>query len=612
MCGIAGIISSNHNTITQDTLTSMTDAIAHRGPDGEGHWIDEIKCIGLGHRRLSIIDLSHAGNQPMHYLDRYTIIFNGEIYNYLEIKEQLLLQGYVFKSESDTEVLMANYDLKREKCLDDFDGMFALAIWDKKEQTLFCARDRFGEKPFYYYQTDESFYFASEMKALWAVNIPKITNKRMVYNYWHFDSVYNPEDLSETFYENTWLLEPSHYMIIDAKGKILKKQKYWDIDYTYQNNDISINQATKRFFELFYTSIKRRLRSDVPVGSSLSGGLDSSSIVCMIDKAKEKEINQKTFSARFPNFIKDESKYMDMVLDHVHAQGYSCYPNEEGFIDNIENIFFHQEEPIRSSSIYAQYEVMKLAKQNETVVLLDGQGADEILCGYHGLIDSFFYELKAKDKSKYAVELQAYEYVQKSNSINDLSRRLRNNKIKNIFSNTQIDGILGLKARATEIFKQSFNKDFFETGDKKQFNKRYKFGSLNEALYYSTMKGGLQELLRYCDRNSMAHSREVRLPFLSHELVTFLFSLPATFKVQSFTKFLLRNAMKDILPHEITWRKDKIGYETPQNDLLNSENFNNKLKKLLNDNSNSMFSQKQIENITHSDKKFKVLNLINL
>lgn len=612
MCGIAGIVSNNQNTITQDILKSMTNAIAHRGPDGEGHWINDTSHVGLGHRRLSIIDLSDAGNQPMHYLDRYTIVFNGEIYNYLEIREHLLLKGYIFKSESDTEVLMANYDLKREKCLDDFDGMFALAIWDKKEQTLFCARDRFGEKPLYYYYTNESFYFASEMKALWSVNIPKITNKRMLYNYWYFDSIYNPENLSETFYENTWLLEPSHYMIIDVKGKIQKKQKYWDIDYTYQNNDINIEQATEKFNELFYTSIKRRLRSDVPVGSSLSGGLDSSSIVCIIDKIKEKGVKQKTFSARFPNFIKDESKYIDIVLNHINAQGYGCYPDEIGLIDNLEHILYHQEEPIRSSSIYAQYEVMKLAKQNEIIVLLDGQGADEILCGYHGLVDSFFYEMKAKGENQYVTARKTYEDVQQSNSINDLSRRLRNNKIKNVFSNSQIDRLLGLKAKVTEIFKQNIKKDFFKPCHKVQFNKKYKFDTLNEALYYSSMRGGLQELLRYCDRNSMAHSREVRLPFLSHELVSFVFSLPATFKVQGYTKYLLRNAVNDILPKEITWRKDKIGYETPQNNLLNSPIFNNKLSVLLKENPDNILSQNRIDTITNSNMKWKIVTSVKL
>ena len=576
MCGIAGIISNNKNSVSFHTIKTMTDSITHRGPDGDGHWIDENNNVVLGHRRLSIIDLSSAGSQPMHYSDRYTITFNGEIYNYLEIKDYLLQKGYKFKSESDTEVLMAFYDLKREKCLDDLDGMFAFAIWDKKEKTLFCARDRFGEKPFYYYKTDESFYFASEMKALWALGIPKNTNNRMLFNYWHFDSVFNPEDLSETFYQNIFSLEPSHYLIVNINAKVIKKQRYWDIDFTQQNNEISHEDANERFSELFHTSVKRRLRSDVPVGSSLSGGLDSSSIVCVIDKIKKKNTKQKTFSARFPNFIKDESKYLDIVLSYVQAEGYSCFPTNESLENNFTKIVYHQEEPFGSMSIGAQYEVMQLAKENDTIVLLDGQGADEYLCGYYGLIDSFFFELKKTNPAEYKKQISAYKKVQSTNNINNLSRRLRNNLIKENLTNNQINMLLGYKSCISKHFKKDIKEDLFNTYHKEQFNKKYKADTLNELLYYATFCGGLQELLRYADRNSMAHSREIRLPFLSHELVEFVFALPATFKVNDgFSKYILRSSMNDIVPKEIIWRKDKIGFEPPNKNTIYNQPLKN-------------------------------------
>lgn len=569
MCGIAGIIGKDRDLITCENIKKMTDAIVHRGPDGEGQWTNEDKTVGLGHRRLSILDLSDAGSQPMHYLDRYSIVFNGEIYNYIEIRNFLKSKGYTFVSDSDTEVLMANFDYKREKCLEDFDGMFAFALWDKKKQTLFCARDRFGEKPFFYHQRNNSLYFASEMKALWSVGIPRQTNDRMLFNYWHFGYIYNSNDLSETFYKDIYHLEPSHYMFVDEEGRILKKQKYWDIDHTNQLESVDFKEAKNTFFSLFESSINRRLRSDVAVGTSLSGGLDSSSTVCMINHMKLNDVEQKTFSARFPNFIKDESAYIDKVLNSVNAQGISCFPTVESMITNLEKIIHHQEEPFGTLSIAAQYEVMKLARDNNVIVLLDGQGADEYLCGYHGLIDTFFIELKNKNRKLYKEQLNIYKEVHSSNQINSISRRLRNNFIKELLSDAQIDKLLGIKSGIDNYTKKNAKKDLYSKYKNEQFQRKYSSSSLNEMLYHATFRGGLQELLRYADRNSMAHSLEVRLPFLSHELVEFVFTLPSICKVNNgFSKYILREAMCDIVPHEIVWRKDKIGYEPPnKNDV---------------------------------------------
>lgn len=569
MCGIAGIIGKDRDLITCENIKKMTDAIVHRGPDGEGQWTNEEKTVGLGHRRLSILDLSNAGSQPMHYLDRYSIVFNGEIYNYIEIRNFLKSKGYTFVSDSDTEVLMANFDYKREKCLEDFDGMFAFALWDKKKQTLFCARDRFGEKPFFYHQRNNSLYFASEMKALWSVGIPRQTNDRMLFNYWHFGYINNSNDLSETFYKDIYLLEPSHYMFVDEEGRILKKQKYWDIDHKNQLESVDFKEAKNTFFSLFESSISRRLRSDVAVGTSLSGGLDSSSTVCMINHMKLNDVEQKTFSARFPNFIKDESVYIDKVLNNINAQGISCFPTVESMITNLEKIIHHQEEPFGTLSIAAQYEVMKLARDNNVIVLLDGQGADEYLCGYHGLIDTFFIELKNKNRKLYKEQLNIYKEVHSSNQINSISRRLRNNFIKELLSDAQIDKLLGIKSGIDNYTKKNAKKDLYSKYKNEQFQRKYSSSSLNEMLYHATFRGGLQELLRYADRNSMAHSLEVRLPFLSHELVEFVFTLPSICKVNNgFSKYILREAMCDIVPHEIVWRKDKIGYEPPnKNDV---------------------------------------------
>ena len=202
MCGIAGIISNNTNNVSIAILKKMTDAISHRGPDGEGHWINSDCNVGFGHRRLSIIDLSIVANQPMHYLNRYTIVFNGEIYNYLELKTELEQKGYIFNTNSDTEVLIALYDLKKEKCLDELDGMFAFALYDNYEKITFCARDRFGEKPFYYHINNDAFYFASEMKALWDADINKEPNLRKVFLYLAYNTQDDTKNLNHTFYKN--------------------------------------------------------------------------------------------------------------------------------------------------------------------------------------------------------------------------------------------------------------------------------------------------------------------------------------------------------------------------------------------------------------------------
>ncbi len=575
MCGIAGILSLDKSRISEDSIKKMTDSLYHRGPDGGGLWIDTKSNIGLGHRRLSIIDLSDSGKQPMHYLDRYTITFNGEIYNYIELKTFLLTKGYVFKTSTDTEVLLALFDHKGYDCLELLDGMFAFAIWDKVSKKLFCARDRFGEKPFYYSINNSSFVFASEIKALWAYGIPKIKNDVMIFNYLYFNSINNPDNLSETFYDNIKLLKPSSYLVINVNLEIEIEKKYWDIDYAKINTSISYEQAKIDFTELLQSSVNLRLRSDVPIGSSLSGGLDSSVIVALINKSSINGLHQKTFSAKFPGFSKDETKYIDLVNQSINADAFDCFPNKNSFIDSIDKIIYHQDEPFGSASIVAQYEVMKLAKKNGVTVMLDGQGADEILCGYHGLVDSYFFELYKTNKTLYKEQLTIYKDIQSNNEINNLNRRIRNQQVKFKLGNNSINKILLAKTNLMEFISPKIEKEFYFDLKNKKFNNKYIFKTLNEALYYSTFKGGLQELLRYADRNSMANSIEVRLPFLSHKIVEFLFLLPSEYKFNNgFTKYILRDSMSQYLPEEIIWRKDKIGYEPPQKDWLSDFKIN--------------------------------------
>lgn len=577
MCGITGILSFNKQ-VEYDHIKNMNTVLQHRGPDGEGIWLNDKKNIGLGHRRLSIIDLSDSGKQPMHFAnDRYTITFNGEIYNYLELKKSLEQKGYHFISTSDTEVLLALFDLKKEKLLEDLDGMFAFSIWDNQSSTLFCARDRFGEKPFFYHVNSDYFAFASEMKALFELGISKTVNKKKVYNYLLYTILEDPIDKGATFYEAIQQLEPAHYLVISADKKIIKK-KYWDLQ-LHETIALSEKEAINEFKTLFTTSIERRLRSDVPVGSSLSGGLDSSSIVMMIDRIKKEKAIQKTFSARFLNFNRDEGEYMQYVINRTNVEPHFVFPTVESVMQNLKTICYHQEEPFASASIAIQFEVMKLAKQNGITVLLDGQGADEILAGYQLFWNTYLNQLFATDRKSFQTNLDDYVGLHsKIPIINDFNFKWK------AYHPASFKTISSLKSKfksPTSSYYLGIHPDLV-THYKNEYNPIPKVNSLKEHLYFFLTGRGLNELLRYADRNAMANSVEVRLPFLYHHLVEFLVKLPEHFLLhKGWSKYILRKSMEDILPTEITWRKDKIGFEPPQSEWLNAPAFKENLNEAI-------------------------------
>ncbi|MBO9199963.1 MULTISPECIES: asparagine synthase (glutamine-hydrolyzing) [Niastella] len=555
MCGIAGILTHQPDLLSVQRLTKMTEALAHRGPNGEGHWINKAHTIGFGHRRLSIIDLSAAGAQPMHYLGRYTIIHNGEIYNYLEIKETLRQKGYSFHSQSDTEVIMAAYDCYRSNCLQYFDGMFAFAIWDEQEQTLFAARDRFGEKPFFYYFDDIQFVFASEMKALWAVGIEKQMNEKMFFNYFTLGYTQNPAAAEETFYTEINKLPARSFIEYHLPEQRLTRSLYWNIDEDFIDETISDQQAISQFNDLFTQSIQRRLRSDVPIGTSLSGGLDSSCVLATIQSMAPRQY--KTFSAIFPGFKQDESGWIKKVSDHFTTQNHAVQPNADRIIHDFEKICYHQEEPFQSASIMAQYYVYELARQQGVTVLLDGQGADEILAGYHKYYHWYWQQLFRDNKSA------LYHELNQARSLGITEPWGLKNKLAAAMP--AYAGWYLRRQRARQQLRQNdLNTDFvYEHGE--SYYDIAHFEELNNILYYNTFVNGLEELLRYADRNSMAHGIEVRLPFLSHELVQLLFAIPARFKMRDgYTKWLLRKSMEPKLPAGLAWRTDKIGFEPPQ------------------------------------------------
>lgn len=556
MCGIAGIISKNSQLVSRERILSATNCLHHRGPEGEGIWINEDNTAALGHLRLSIIDLSEAAAQPMHYLNRYCIVHNGELYNYVEIKEELSKKGYQFHSQSDTEVIVAAYDAWGSDCLHHFDGMFAFAIFDEKEKKLFAARDRFGEKPFFFFYDEEQLAFASEMKSLWSMGISKKVNHAMLYNFLTIGYTTNPSDPQETFYQNIYKLPAASFLVYSFADNELQVEKYWQV--YPEVKTISEQDAIEQFHHLFSQSIKRRLRSDVSIGTSLSGGLDSSAVVAFCDQQISDHYSHKCFTATFKNFEKDELKYAEMIAKKFALEHYVTEIDGSETVKLMHEVMYHQEEPIASASALAQYKVFQLAKQNGVTVLLDGQGADEILAGYHKYYKWYWFELYRNKNLKKSGE-------QKAALDRGVAERFGvRDKIAALFPEFAA-GLLQTKKSKKAFHHPDLDRDFAFSNKQSLYYATPSQFNLNGVLYYNTFLNGLEELLRLADRNSMAHAVEVRLPFLDHALVEFLFSLPPGLKIHNgWTKWLLRKSTENILPKQIVWRKDKVGFEPPQ------------------------------------------------
>ena len=550
----------------------MADALQHRGPASEGFWMNEQQTVGFAHRRLCILDLSDDANQPFHYL-HYTIIFNGEIYNYVELKEELSKQGYHFTTTTDTEVIPAAYDYWGEECLQHFDGMFAFALHNNKEQTLFIARDRFGEKPLYYHPVYaergrfQQILFASEIKALFAAGIPKNMNGTMMLNYLALGYVQNPIKKTATFYNNILSLPPGNCLtIVTSAGKI--KMRKW---YQPQLHTINVTEAEaiEQFTELFYSSIKKRLRSDVAIGTSLSGGLDSSSIIGAIYQLKDKgtQWSNVAFTAGFSGFERDETLYSKEVADAFNIKQYIIEPTAEDWANHWQQLMYHQDEPVQSSSVLTQYLVYRLANENGITVLLDGQGADEVLGGYKKNIHWYLQSLFVKDFSLFRKEkkqLQQNHFLEQWNWKNYIAACYPENTAKRL-QQRAFEQVKHQPDLNTEFVLRYANEDTLHKPVVKQ---------LDDILHYNTFTFGLEEMLRYADRNSMAHAREIRLPFLQYALVEFVFSLPSSMKIKDgFTKWILRKSMTELLPQNICWRKDKVGYEPPQQQWMQNKNI---------------------------------------
>jgi asparagine synthase (glutamine-hydrolysing) len=555
MCGIIGDLSRS------STQLSMAEAIRlqrHRGPNAQlevtlSHppW-----SLHLAHQRLSIIDLTDAANQPFQDQD-YSLIYNGEIYNYLEIREELEAEGVSFQTSSDTEVVFQCLKVRGiEASLKLFNGMWAFAFYDKKNQSITLSRDRFGIKPLYYFTNKDRLVFASELKALLKLTGQKHSlNPQVIGAY--VEQHLLEADPKQTFFSDIYKLQPGHYATVHLQSNELKLDAtpYYHLNAIQKNQFKSEEQAVHQLREHLDKAIQLRLRSDVPVGILLSGGLDSSTLSALsFDQLKAKT---KLLSYVSDNPEVDESIFIDQVASHLDLKvekiKFELQPQE--FMSLLEEVTFQNDQPVHSFAAVAHYLLMKEAKKLDVTVILSGQGADETLCGYRKYAIFFIKHL-----------LQQGRWLK---ALLTLLQALWHGEIIRGFSFKDAKRYLPqfLLGKTKSLLSDRLQKKFKASSLGLQANETLTERQIRDICFFS-----VPSLLHYEDRMSMAHSREIRVPFLDHELVEFLLSLPDSLKYRGgWTKYLLRKAMRTKLPQKIVWRKDKKGFTNPQRDWLRKD-----------------------------------------
>ena len=532
----------------------------HRGPNDEGIVFKD-KCV-LGHRRLSILDLSKDGHQPFcSYDGRFYLVFNGEIYNYVELRHQLQKEGVVFSTKTDTEVLLSAYCTYGHNCLSRLNGMFAFAIFDSQKEELFLARDRMGIKPLYYTWIDDKFIFASEIKAFQAIhNYTPYANKQALFDY----VVFNRTDIfDETFIRNLNRLPKGHYISLNSKG--FNITQWWSPrDYLNSSTEQDEEKAIVKIDQLFSSSLNIRLRSDVPVGSSLSGGLDSSILVGCLFQKKYVNKDYRTFTVSFPGHRCDETRYVDDLQRKYAFENFRIIPTDEQAYDDLRNFVYTNDDPTTSSSFYAQYRLMKEVNAKGISVLLDGQGADELFAGYFYFYGFYLWELfKNKDVKSFLINTY---YA------------LRKKKQMSLWKPFVFQWIPDKLKK--EIIYQGvsyIDKDFFDFHIEKSvvYKELLHVDNLNVSLV-KHFQYKLEHLLRTEDRNSMAFSIEARVPYLDHRLVEYVLALPSSWKLKNGEmKSLQKRSLGDYTIESIMNRKDKIGFETPMEEWMSSPQWKN-------------------------------------
>lgn len=567
MCGIVG----SYGKLNIENFKNALHSIAHRGPDNESYLIYDVQdnkkilenelsdyknYIALGHRRLSIIDLSEDANQPM-YFKNYSVIFNGEIYNYKEIRQELEKVGYQFDTKSDTEVLLKSYDCWGQECVNKFNGMWAFCILDKVKNELFLSRDRIGVKPLYYYQDEENFYFASEIKALLEFKIQRIANKKELIKYLIYG---NQENLKETMFINIMRFPAGANGTYGLSTNELKLKEFFDLEKLSIANEQNEVEWISQIRNDIKNSIDLRMRSDVAIGMALSGGVDSNIVVSQVTKIDN---NIETFSSVYTDDETiNETKNIQISLERLKLKSNFTTVTKDAIIKNIEKIVWHQDEPFDTLGILAQNKVYELMHNKNVKVSLDGQGADEVFAGYP--------TYKAIYLRENLCNIFKYQEFYRCGFLT-----MQNIKLVLLSFFPGLFEKIYFKKRANQIFDNIV----FYPSEKKGF---FFLEDLNKKLIYDT-KEYLKVLLRFVDRNSMQYSIESRGVFLDYKLIQNALKIPSKFKIKEcYTKYILRKAFSSDVDERILLDKNKLGFPVPQNEWLKDDYIVDYLDKHIN------------------------------
>ncbi len=575
MCGIAGFVPRNIIPNSERTLNAMLTRIKHRGPDECGTYLSDEFC--MGNVRLSIVDLA-SGQQPLSTQDgRYWIAYNGEVFNYLELKKDLETKGHIFRTNCDTEVIVHMYQEYGSECLQYLNGQFAFAIWDQIKSELFLARDRMGIRPLFYTYQKENFVFGSEIKSIF--EFPDVKRElnylglQQVFTFW---TTLSPQTIFDDVYE----LPPGHYAIFN-RDKTLTIHRYWDIKYE-KNNSLTIEKAKSEFTSLFEDSLKLRMRADVPVAAYLSGGLDSTSTTAFIKKMFPETLN--TFSIGFEENDFDETIFQKEVADHLDTRHHSVIFKNKDVVDLFHDVIWHTEIPVLRSSPFPMYKLSKLVRDNDIKVVITGEGADEMLGGYNIFKEAIirhFWSKYPDSKIRPMLLKKLYPYLpQLQDTSNSMLKLFFGYKLQE--TNSPIYSHLlrwNNTNRITNHFSQHVRKtlngnDIVSNYEEFVEKKIKNYSPLSKAQYIEStvfMSGYL--LSSQGDRMAMGNSVEGRYPFLDHRIIEFCASLPDDFKLNGLNeKYLLKEVVKNIIPQSVL-KRPKQAYRAPiAQALLNDKN----------------------------------------
>ena len=559
MCGIVGMIGWNGMKAARSVIEPMTASLLHRGPDEEGNYLSG--PVGFGFRRLAILDLSPAAHQPMVSEDgMLVLVFNGEIYNYVELREELRMLGHKFKSSGDTEVLLKAYSQWGAECLHKLNGMWAFLIYDRRNGVVFGSRDRFGVKPLYLYRHNDCILFASEPKAIRASGLYQGESN------WATISKYllqgRLDDGSDTFYSKIDQIPAGTGFEVDLHGG-LRQWRYWSLD---NLQHVAVDDPISEFALLFEDAVRLRMRSDVPVGISLSGGLDSTSIICAAARLKSPSNNGRNerlmaFSYIAPEF--DESSYIMDTLEQTGAQLKQLHTSPLELWSDLRKVLWFHDEPVHSFSALIGFQLMRLASSNSVRVVLTGQGADEQIAGYATYFTYYWQSLLRSGRVREVWrEVSSYAHVHRVNPWKLLLRQLRRLLQSELHRVPIYHRLAARKGRMQDRLNRWFAPALAEHLAPEEGDPIDE--TLTNALISSVERAPLPLYLRIEDRNSMAHSVEARLPFLDYRLASLCIALPNNWKVRgSWNKYILREAMHNRIPESVRIRPDKFGFPTP-------------------------------------------------